>query len=121
VVEGGISTRGFEVYVEAILAPTLRPGQIVVLDNLRQHRSVRTRALIEARGAELWFLPSYSPDLNPIEEAFSKVKALLRTAAARTEADLLAAIWATLRAITPTDALGYATHSTSQSPLAQAA
>jgi transposase len=110
VVEGGISTRGFEVYVEAILAPTLRPGQVVVLDNLRQHRSPRVRELIEARGAELWFLPSYSPDLNPIEEAFSKIKALLRTAAARTEEDLLAAIWTALRAITPADARGYFTH-----------
>jgi transposase len=121
VVEGGISTRGFEVYVEAILAPTLRPGQVVVLDNLRQHRSPRVRALIEARGAQLWFLPSYSPDLNPIEEAFAKVKALLRTAAARTPEDLRAAIWATLRAITPADALGYATHGGYPLPLAQAA
>ena len=121
VVEGGISTRGFEVYVEAILGPTLRPGQIVVMDNLRQHRSARTRALIEARGAALWFLPSYSPDLNPIEEAFSKVKTLLRSAAARTAEDLRAATWAALRAITPADALGYATHCGYPPPLAQAA
>jgi transposase len=121
VVEGGITTRGFEVYVEAVLAPTLRPGQIVVMDNLRQHRSPRVRALIEARGAQVWFLPSYSPDLNPIEEAFSKVKTLLRTAAARTEEELLAAIWAALRAITPADALGYVTHCGYQLPLAQAA
>jgi transposase len=109
-VEGGVSTAGFEAYVERILAPTLRPGEIVVMDNLRQHQSERTRELIEARGAELWFLPSYSPDLNPIEEAFSKVKALLRTAAARTHEALLAAIWAALRAITPADARGYFTH-----------
>jgi transposase len=121
VVEGGISTRGFEVYVEAILTPTLRPGQIVVLDNLRQHRSARTRELIEARGAHLWFLPSYSPDLNPIEEAFSKVKTLLCTAAARTAEDLLAAIWTALAAITPTDAIGYAIHCGYQPVLAQAA
>jgi transposase len=109
-VEGGISTAGFEAYVEGILAPTLRPGQIVVMDNLRQHRGERTRALIEARGAELWLLPAYSPDLNPIEEAFSKVKALLRTAAARAHEALVAAIWAALRAITPADARGYFIH-----------
>lgn len=109
-VEGGISTAGFEAYVEHLLAPTLRPGQIVVMDNLRQHQGPRTRAAIAARGAELWFLPAYSPDLNPIEEAFSKVKALLRTAAARTHEALLAAMWAALKAITPADARGYFTH-----------
>ena len=76
--EGGTGTAGFEAYVGRVLAPTLEPGQIVVLDNLGQHRSDRPRALIEARGAELWFLPSYSPGLNPIEGAFSKLKALLR-------------------------------------------
>jgi transposase len=109
-VEGGISTAGFEAYVEHVLAPTLRPGEIVVMDNLRQHQGSRTRGLIEACGAELWFLPAYSPDLNPIEEAFSKVKALLRTTAARTHEALAAAIWAALRAITPSDARGYFTH-----------
>jgi transposase len=109
-IAGGVSTAGFEAYVERLLAPTLRPGQIVVMDNLRQHQGGRTRALIEARGAELWFLPAYSPDLNPIEEAFSKVKALPRTAAARTHEALAAAIWAALAAITPADARGYFTH-----------
>jgi transposase len=109
-VEGGISTAGFEAYVEHLLAPALRPGQIVVMDNLQQHQGARTRELIEARGAELWFLPAYSPDLNPIEEAFSKVKALLRRAAARTHEALVEAIWAALRAITPADARGYFTH-----------
>ena len=109
-IEGGVSTAGFEAYVEHVLAPTLRPGQIVAMDNLRQHQGARTRELIEARGAALWFLPSYSPDLNPIEEAFSKLKALLRTAAARTHEALAAAIWAALAAITPADARGYFTH-----------
>jgi transposase len=109
-VEGGISTAGFEAYVEHVLAPTLRPGQIVVMDNLRQHLGARTRELIEARGAALWLLPAYSPDLNPIEEAFSKVKALLRTAAARTHEALAAAIWSAFRAITASDAHGYFTH-----------
>jgi transposase len=108
--EGGVTTRAFEVYVERLLAPSLQPGQIVVMDQLRQHHSQRTRELIEAHGAALWFLPAYSPDLNPIEEAFSKVKALLRTAAARTHEALVEAIWAALAAITPADALGYITH-----------
>ena len=117
-VEGGISTAGFEVYVEHLLAPTLKPGQIVIMDNLRQHRGERTRKLIEARGAELWFLPSYSPDLNPIEEAFSKLKTLLREAAARTHEALVAAIWAGLKAITASDARGYFIHC-GYPPLAQ--
>ncbi len=117
-VEGGISTAGFEAYVAHLLAPTLKPGQIVVLDNLRQHQGERTRELIEARGAELWFLPPYSPDLNPIEEAFAKLKALLRTAAARTHEALAAAIWAAFRAITPTDARSFFTHG-GYPPLAQ--
>ncbi len=120
IVEGGVSTAGFEAYVEHVLAPTLEPGQIVVLDNLTQHRGERTRELIEARGAELWFLPAYSPDLNPIEEAFSKVKALLRQAAARAHEALVAAIWSAFKAITPSDAQGYFTHC-GYSPLAQPA
>jgi transposase len=119
-VEGGISTAGFEAYVERVLAPTLEPGRIVVMDNLRQHLGARTRELIEARGAELWLLPSYSPDLSPIEEAFSKVKALLRTAAARTHEALAEAIWSAFRAITPSDARGYFTHC-GYPPLAQLA
>jgi transposase len=110
VLEGAITTRAVEAYVEHILAPTLQPGQIVAMDNLRQHRSARTRALIEARGAELWFLPSYSPDLNPIEEAFSKVKTLLRSAAARAHEALVEAIWTALAAISPADARGYFRH-----------
>jgi transposase len=109
-VEGGLRTAGFEAYVQHVLAPTLAPGQIVVLDNLQQHRGLRTRALIEARGAELWFLPSYSPDLNPIEEAFAKLKTLLRTAAARVHEALADAIWAACRAITPADARGFFAH-----------
>jgi transposase len=108
--EGAVTTAAFEAYVEHILAPTLRPGQIVVVDNLRQHHSERTRRVIEARGARLWFLPSYSPDLTPIEEAFAKVKTLLRRAAARTHEALAAALWAALDAITPQDASGWFTH-----------
>jgi transposase len=108
--EGGVTTRAFEVYVEHVLAPTLQPGQIVAIDNLSAHQSARTRRAIEARGAELWFLPSYSPDLTPIEEAFAKLKTLLRQAAARTAEALADAIWAAPAAITPADARGYFTH-----------
>jgi transposase len=108
--EGGVTTRAFEVYVEHVLAPTLQPGQIVALDNLSAHQSARTRRAIETRGAALWFLPSYSPDLTPIEAAFAKLKALLRQAAARTAEALAEAIWAALAAITPADARGYFTH-----------
>jgi transposase len=108
--EGALDRAAFDAYVTHLLAPTLHPGQIVVVDNLKAHHSDRARAAIEARGAELWFLPSYSPDLNPIEEAFSKLKALLRRAAARTHEALVAAIWAALAAITPQDAAGWFTH-----------
>src|SRR3954471_15611869 len=75
-VEGATDAQVFEAYVEGFLAPSLWAGQIVLLDNLGAHKTQRVRELIEARGAEVWFLPAYSPDLNPIEEAFSKVKAL---------------------------------------------
>jgi transposase len=119
VVEGAMTTRGFETYVAHVLAPTLHPGQIVALDNLRQHHSDHIRELIEARGASLWFLPSYSPDLNPIEEAFSKVKTLLRSAEARTHEMLVAAIWTALAAVSPADALGYFTHGGYRGPKRQ--
>jgi transposase len=110
ILDQALTTRGFEAYVQQVLAPTLQPGQIVGCDNLRQHQSDRARALIEARGASLWFLPAYSPDCNPIEEAFSKVKTLLRSAEARTHETLVAAIWAALAAVTPADARGYFVH-----------
>jgi transposase len=110
ILDEAMTTRGFESYVQQVLAPTLQPGQIVGLDNLRQHKSTRGRELIEARGATIWFLPTYSPDFNPIEEAFSKVKTLLRSAEARTHETLVAAIWAALAAVTVTDAQGYFAH-----------
>jgi transposase len=100
----------FAGYVRHVLAPTLRPGQIVVTDNLRAHHDERARATIEACGAALWFLPSYSPDLNPIEEGFSKLKAHLRRAEARTDETLSAAIWEGLATITPQDARGWYRH-----------
>jgi transposase len=110
ILDEAMTTRGFETYVQHVLAPALQPGQIVGLDNLRQHQSARVRELIEARGASLWFLPTYSPDLNPIEEAFSKVKTLLRSAETRAHETLVAAIWAALAAVTPADAQGYFAH-----------
>jgi transposase len=109
--EGGVTKAAFEAYVEGLLAPTLRPGQIVVLDNLAAHKGERTRTAIEARGAEVWFLPAYSPDLTPIEEAFAKLKALLRRAEARSQEALTAAVRTGLRAITPADARGWFRHS----------
>lgn len=108
--EGALDAAAFGVYVEQVLAPTLRPEAIVVIDNLSAHKSERVRQAIEARGAQLWFLPAYSPDLSPIEEAFSKLKALLRRAAARTRDALEAAIRAALDAITPQDARGWFAH-----------
>ncbi len=110
ILDEAMTTRGFESYVHHVLAPTLQPGQIVGLDNLRQHQSARVREVVEARGASIWFLPTYSPDFNPIEEAFSKVKTLLRSAEARAHETLVAAIWAALAAVTPADAQGYFAH-----------
>jgi transposase len=95
-VEGATDAEAFEAYVEHFLAPSLCEGQVVVLDRLGAHRTQRIRELIEARGADLVFLPSYSPDLNPIEEAFSKIKALVRKVGARTRETLVKAIGSTL-------------------------
>jgi transposase len=110
VVDGATDTTAFEVYVEHFLVPTLTHGQVVVLDNLRAHKSARVQTLIAAAGCELWYLPSYSPDLSPIEEAYAKLKMLLRRAAARTKEALLEAIGTALGQITSSDARGYFTH-----------
>jgi transposase len=110
ILDEALTTRGFEAYVQHVLAPTLQPGQFVGLDNLRQHKSDRVRELIEARGARIWFLPTYSPDFNPIEEAFSKVKLALRRAQARTDDDLRVATWAAFATISNADAIGWFTH-----------
>ena len=109
-VEGATTARVFETYVERVLAPTLRKGQVVVMDNLSAHKGERVRELIENRGCELLYLPSYSPDLNPIEEAFSKIKGLLRKAQARSGEALLEAIGATISAVSDRDALGFFEH-----------
>ena len=110
-VEGATDALAFEVYVECFLAPSLQEGQVVVLDGLGAHRPQRIRELIEARGADLLFLPSYSsPDLNPIEEAFSKIKALVRKEGARVREALVEAIGRALRAVTPEDVAGWFAH-----------
>jgi transposase len=108
--DGGMTSVRFEGYVRHILAPTLRPGQVVIADNLRAHHTDGARAAIEARGARLLFLPPYSPDFNPIEHAFSKVKQALRRAQARTDDALRAATWAAFATITTTDIAGWFAH-----------
>lgn len=110
VLPGATNTAAFVVYVEHFLVPSLTAGQIVVLDNLSAHKSARVRKLIEAKGCELWYVPAYSPDLSPIEEAFSKLKNGLRRAGARTRAALEQAIAEALDTITAQDAQGYLTH-----------
>jgi transposase len=109
-VEGATTSVVFEAYMEQVLAPTLRKGQVVVMDNLSAHKGERIRQLIEERGCELIYLPSYSPDLNPIEEAFSKIKGLVRKAEARTKEALLEAIGWALSAVTSADARGFFEH-----------
>ncbi len=105
--EGATDTESFRAYVAVVLVPTLQSGDIVVMDNLSPHKSDPTLALITAVGAQVIFLPAYSPDLNPIEKMWSKVKGLLRTAEARTPADLVQAIGQALARITAQDALGW--------------
>lgn len=109
-VEGSITREVFETYVEVVLAPKLRPGQIVVMDNLSSHKVSRVRELIEERGCELMYLPPYSPDLNPIEEAFSKVKGMLRRVEARSREALIEAMGEALSAVSSCDARGFFAH-----------
>jgi transposase len=107
VVDGATTKDVFKAYVEQILLPTLKAGDIVVLDNLSAHKNQEVRDLIESFGAELWFLPPYSPDLNPIEKMWSKIKSILRTLKARTEKALIDAIAKALDAITANDVKGW--------------
>ena len=118
VVEGATTKAVFETYVERVLAPTLTPGQLVVMDNLSSHKGSRIRELLEGRGCELLYLPPYSPDLNPIEEAFAKLKALLRKAGARTREALIEAMGRALETVTASDAQGFFEHR-GYRPLAQ--
>ncbi len=108
--DGGVNAPAFEVYVEQLLAPSLRPGQLVVMDNLSAHKGARVQQLIEDRGCHVLFLPAYSPDFSPIEETFSKIKAFLRRAGARTREALQEAIAQALLTVTPQDAHGWFRH-----------
>lgn len=107
VIEGATDAAVFRAYVKHVLLPTLRPGEIVVLDNLSSHKSPEVRELIEAAGAQLWFLPPYSPDLNPIEKMWSKVKAILRRLKPRTTEEIHDAVRQALKEITASDARGW--------------
>ncbi len=110
VLDGAINGRAFRAYVEQMLAPTLSPGDIVVMDNLGSHKVEGVRKAIEARGARLLYLPPYSPDLNPIELAFSKLKRLLRSAAARTVSALWDTIGSLLDRFTAAECTAYFRH-----------
>ena len=107
VLDGPINRAAFETYVEKVLVPELRQGDIVVMDNLSSHKGPRVREMIEAAGATLLYLPPYSPDFNPIENAFAKLKALLRKAAERTVDGLWAAIGRILDPFTPAECRNY--------------
>lgn len=109
-VEGATTAAVFETYVERVLAPTLRKGQVVVMDNLSAHKGEKVRELIEGRGCELLYLPPYSPELNPIEEAFSKIKGLMRKAEARSREALLEALGAAISALSAQEARGFFEH-----------
>lgn len=108
--EGALDRDAFDVFVREGLVPTLRPGDVVVLDNLSVHKSARARQAVEAAGARLLFLPPYSPDFNPIEQAFAKLKQRLRAAGARTTETVMAATRDGYPHITATDAHGYFHH-----------
>lgn len=110
VVEGATDTDVFTAYVEHVLVPELKPGMIVVMDNLTPHKAPAVAAMIEAAGAELWFLPPYSPDLNPIELMWSKVKELLRAAKARTQQELWDAVAVALSKVSADDAKNWFKH-----------
>ena len=110
ILEGAVDTLAFETYVEHVLAPSLGPGQVVVLDNVSVHKGEQVRQAIEARGCQVLFLPAYSPDLTPIEEAFSKLKTWLRRLGARTREVLEEAIAEALKQITAQDAHGWFWH-----------
>ena len=109
VLDGPMTGAWFLAYVQQVLAPTLRRGDVVILDNLPAHKGAAVREAIEAAGARLLFLPPYSPDFNPIETAFAKLKALLRRAAARTIDELWTAIGSSLDTFSPAECANYFT------------
>jgi len=106
-IEGATDTEVFRAYIQRVLRPTLRAGDIVIMDNLAPHKNALTLALIAQAKATALFLPAYSPDLNPIEKMWSKVKQALRSAEARTREELLDAIASALQTVTPKDARGW--------------
>jgi len=107
---GSIDSTAFVAYIQRFLVPSLRPGQVVILDNLSAHKSAHAREAIEAAGCELRFLPAYSPDFNPIELAFAKIKSCLRAAAARDPETLHRATATAIDGITPADARAFYAH-----------
>jgi transposase len=109
--DGATNSACFATYIEGCLVPALRPGDIVIMDNLACHKAAEVARLVESAGAEVRYLPAYSPDLNPIEQLFSKLKGLLRSAAARTIDAVIEAMGEALRAIRPSDILGWFGHS----------
>ncbi len=109
VLDGPMNAEAFQAYISQVLVPTLRPGDIVVMDNLPAHKSAAIGTMIETAGARLYYLPPYSPDFNPIENAFAKLKAILRKAAARTIDDLWNAIRDALPAFSPSEYENYFT------------
>jgi transposase len=110
VLDGAVDGAAFETFVGAVLVPTLRPGDLVILDNLSSHKGPRVGQLIRAAQADVLYLPPYSPDFNPIENAFSKIKQGLRTLGLRVVSELWAAVQPVLDRITPTDAAGFFRH-----------
>ena len=116
-VTGAVNATVFEAYLEQALLPHLRPGRVVVMDNLSAHKSERARELIEAAGCEVLYLPPYSPDFNPIEEAFSNIKGILRKAQARTREALVEAMGKALDAVTVSDARGFFEHCGYRTPV----
>ena len=109
-VEGATDGAAFEAYVKHFLLPTFKEGQMIIMDNLQVHKSTKVCKLVESAGASVLFLPPYSPDFSPIEEAFSKIKAILRSIEARTQQTLLEAIGQALDAVSQRDALGWFAH-----------
>jgi transposase len=106
-IDGATDTEVFQAYVRSVLCPTLRPGDVVIMDNLSPHKSPITHSWMTQAGAQVLFLPAYSPDLNPIEKMWSKVKTCLRTAEARTQPALVEAIAAALKRVTRQDAINW--------------
>lgn len=109
-ITGSVDAQVFEAYLERVLLPELRPGRIVVMDNLSVHKTQKVRELVEGAGCELLYLPPYSPDLNPIEESFSKIKGILRKAEVRTREALIQALGLALSSVTQEDASGFFEH-----------